>query len=179
RGEIVEIDHRGTSSGGTVTGALLRQEGDYVRAVWFNQPYMVQRLRQGQWVLMSGNVKRRGLVWELPHPRVQWLDAADDDRSAGKLVPVYRLCEGLKQRHVRRALEHAVAEHTGELEEIFSPEYLTRHHLLPLRQALPWLHFPENSEQLAAARRRFVYQELLMMQLALALKRAGQQRGQA
>ncbi len=179
RGEIVEVEHRGTSSGGTVTGALLRQEGDYVRAVWFNQPYMAQRLRQGQWVLFSGIVKRRGLVWELPHPRVQWLEATDDDKSAGKLVPVYRLCEGLKQRHVRRALEHAVAEYTGELEEIFPPEYLARHNLLPLRQALPQLHFPENTEQLDAARRRFVYQELLMMQLALALKRARQQRGQS
>ncbi len=172
RGEIVEVEHRGTSSGGTVTGALLRQEGDYVRAIWFNQPYMAQRLRQGQWVLFSGNVKRSGLVWELPHPRVQWLEAGDDDRAAVGLVPVYRLCEGLKQRHLRRALEHAVADYGRELEEIFSPDYLARHHLLPLPQALSQLHFPENAEQLDAARRRFVYQELLMMQLALALKRA-------
>jgi ATP-dependent DNA helicase RecG len=150
-----------------------------VRAIWFNQPYMAKQLRQGQMVLLSGGVKRRGLVWELAHPRVQWLDAAGDEDAAGKLVPVYRLCEGLKQRHIRRALEHAVADYAGELEEIFSPEYLAQHNLLPLRQALPQLHFPENAEQLAAARRRFVYQELLMMQLALALKRAQQRSGHA
>jgi ATP-dependent DNA helicase RecG len=179
RGEIVEVDHRPTSSGGTMTGALVRQDGDYVRAVWFNQPYMAKQLRQGQMVLLSGGVKRRGLMWELAHPRVQPLDLADDDQATGKLVPVYRLCEGLKQRHLRRALQHAVAEYSGELEEIFTADYLAQHNLLPLRQALPWLHFPENHEQLAAARRRFVYQELLMMQLALALKRAQQRSGQA
>jgi ATP-dependent DNA helicase RecG len=40
-----------------------------------------------------------------------------------------------------------------------------------LRTALPELHFPTCRENLAQARRRFVYQELLVLQLALALKR--------
>jgi ATP-dependent DNA helicase RecG len=68
---------------------------------------------------------------------------------------------------VRRALDNCLEQ----LEEVFPADFLERHDLWPLVAALPRLHFPSSREELARARRRFIYQELFILQLALALKR--------
>ena len=56
----------------------------------------------------------------------------------------------------------------------FPADYLAAHHLWPLRQALPKIHFPADQASLDRARRRLVYQELFILQLALAVKRQRQ-----
>ena len=179
RGQVVEVDQRTSEGGRIVTGVLLNQGNDHLRAVWFNQPYMTPKFRHGQCVLLSGVAKQWGLMWEMTHPAVQWLDEAADEPARGKMLPVYPLCEGLKQRHVRRAVENALAEYVNDLDEVFPAEFLEQHKLLPLRQALPQLHFPESAEHLEQARRRFVYQELLLLQLGLALRRMRQRQGRS
>src|ERR1700750_3059499 len=40
RGEVVEIDSRSTGFGKAIVGVLVKQEGEYLRAMWFNQPFM-------------------------------------------------------------------------------------------------------------------------------------------
>jgi ATP-dependent DNA helicase RecG len=62
-------------------------------------------------------------------------------------------------------------EYTSLIEEVFPAEYLASHNLWPIEQALPRIHFPESHAALEQARRRFVYQELFILQLALALRR--------
>ena len=64
------------------------------------------------------------------------------------------------------------------MDEVFPAEYLQAHDLWPLRRALPEVHFPSDREGLERARRRLVYQELFILQLALALKRRQQQQQQ-
>ncbi|MBI1899604.1 MAG: ATP-dependent DNA helicase RecG [Planctomycetia bacterium] len=171
-GAVEEIDHRLTSNGGSVTGVLIRDETDCLRAIWFNQGFMRDKFKPGQRVLVSGKVKREGLVWEMAHPKVRYLQ--EDQQPKGQIVPVYRLCEGLRQLDVRRAVKSALQLAHG-LEEAFPADYLAKKRLLPIDQAIRLVHFPETQEQLADARRRFVYQELFVLQLALALRRQTQQ----
>lgn len=167
-GTVEDIDQRTTSSG-TITGVLIRQGEQHVRGVWFNQAYLRQKFRIGQLVVFSGKVQARGLAWEMAHPRIQWLQ--DGEQVSGEILPIYPLCDGLKQEHVRRAMRHALETYLEDLEEVFPAEYLQTHQLWPLRQALPQVHFPSSMEDLQLARRRFIYQELLVMQLGLALRR--------
>jgi ATP-dependent DNA helicase RecG len=97
-----------------------------------------------------------------------------EEAPTGSILPVYPLTEGLQQWQIRRIVREAVDSYTGVLEEVFPAAYLESHDLWPLRQALPAIHFPESHDALRRARRRFVYQELLILQLALALKRQQQ-----
>src|SRR5690606_6745949 len=89
--------------------------------------------------------------------------------------PIYPMTEGLQQGTMRRAMEHLLPQAVELLDEVFPDEYLTEHQLLPLKQALPEVHFPTSQETLAAARRRFIYQELFILQLALAVRRRQQE----
>ncbi len=65
----------------------------------------------------------------------------------------------------------AIEQYVDLLEEAFTEQYLTEHQLLPIAAALREIHFPTNKENLQHARRRFIYQEMFVLQLAMALRR--------
>jgi ATP-dependent DNA helicase RecG len=173
RGVVDDIEVRVSQSGKTVLGVLIRSGTDYLRALWFNQPFMREKFSYGQKVAVSGKPKYEGLVWQMHHPRVDML-AQDDDEPAGKILPVYPLTEGLQQWQLRKIVRGALENYAEALDEVFPAEYLDAHRLWPIKKALPQIHFPDDRESLEHARRRFVYQELFVLQLALAVKRRQQ-----
>lgn len=176
RGEVVEVDAQSSGFGKSRVGVLVRAGNDYLRALWFNQPFMREKFAAGQHVMFSAKPRLRGGRWEMSHPRVTWLDGPDD-RPEMRLLPIYPLTDGLNQYQMRKMVAAAVEQYRGVLEEVFPPELLAEFDLLPLAAALPAIHSPENADQLAQARRRFVFQELFIMQLALVARRWQQQVG--
>lgn len=170
-GTVEEVDIRHSGAGRSILGVLVRQGPGYLRAVWFNQPYMIDKFKRGQKLLLAGKARMNGGRWEMPHPNVKWLDA-DEDPPAGELQPVYPLTDGLSQYHLRRLVAGALDALLDSIDEVFPQAFLQAHRLLPIREALPMLHFPRNQAQLEQARRRFVYQELFVLQLALAVRRS-------
>jgi len=170
RGVIEDIDQRNTSSGGCVLGVSVRCRGGHVRAIWFQSTLHAGATRLRSEGSAFGQAEVRGLVWQMTHPRVETLDA-EEDEPATKMLPVYPLTEGLLQWQMRRIMRGVLEQYVGVLEEVFPDEYLSAHDLWPLRQALPQVHFPGDQQSLDRARRRLVYQELFILQLALALRR--------
>jgi len=169
-GVVVEVDQRNTASGGTMLGALIRCGAGAVRALWFNMPFMLKRLPPGQQLLLAGKARWRSGIWEMVHPDVQWVES-EDASPGGKLIPVYPLTEGLRQPQIRKIVGGVVESLAEHLDEVFPPDYLAAHRLAPIREAVEQMHNPGSPEQLVHARRRLVYQELLVMQLALAIRR--------
>src|SRR4051812_5397171 len=122
RGEVVEVDARSSGFGKSVVGVLVKQGHEYLRAIWFNQPFMRDKFREGQHLLLSATPRFRGGRWEMPHPRVTWLDGAEDQPEM-RLLPLYPLTEGLTQYQVRRMVANALENFGHVLEEVF-PEAL-------------------------------------------------------
>ena len=170
-GTVEETDVRNSGLGKSVIGALIRQGNDYLRAVWFNQPHMQRRLITGQQVMLSGQARRAGLRWEMVHPRVQSIEKRSSQQR-GEVWPVYPLTEGLKQSHIRHIVQEVVRTCTSAVREVLPEDFLDRHQLWPIHAALPQIHCPSDRASLDQARRRFVFQELLVLQLALAIRRS-------
>src|SRR4029078_12073632 len=102
----------------------------------------------------------------MPHPRVTWLDGADDQPEM-RLLPLYPLTEGLTHYQVRRMFASALENFGQVLEEVFPAPLLKQYDLMPLAEALPAIHSPQDAEQAERARRRVVFQELFILQLAV------------
>lgn len=145
----------------------------HLRGLWFNQPFMQEKFKVGQRVVFSGKPKLQGLVWQMSHPKVDFL-GDDDEAPKGRIVPVYPLTEGILQWQMRKIVAEAVAAFGNLLEEIFSEDYRQAHDLWPLDRAIRQIHAPDGADELAGARRRLAYQELFLLGLALALKRRQQ-----
>ena len=108
---------------------------EYLRAMWFNQPFMRDKFKAGQHVLLSAKPRFRGGRWEMPHPRVTWLDG-EEDQPEMRLLPLYPLTEGLSQYQMRRMVATAVERFGPVLEEVFPEAMLAELDLMPLAEAL-------------------------------------------
>ena len=178
-GTVEEIDLRDTGTGRSIVGVLVRQQYDYLRAVWFNQPFVAKQFQRGQRILLTGTARLRGFRWEMHHPRVEKLDG--DEVPGGGLQPIYRLTEGIAQYQMRELVRETVERFKDQVADVFDPTLRDRLGLLAISAALEQIHRPDDHEKLRQARHRFVYQELFTMQLALGLQRsaAGKVRGVA
>lgn len=169
-GIIEDVDVRTTASGKSLLGILVRDGVHYLRCVWFNQPWMRAKLPIGSRVLVSGEIRGTHLRWEIVHPNVEIL-SNDEDVPAGRILPVYPLTEGLHQSHMRRITAKAVEAFGHLVEDVFPEDFLNTHGLWPIHKALVQVHQPTDHASLEQARRRFIYQELLVLQLALAIRK--------
>ncbi len=170
-GTIEETDCRNTGLGRSIAAILIRQDDQYLRCLWFNQAYLQNKFRVGQRILVAGQPRRAGFRWEMLHPQTTPL-ANDETPPRGEILPIYPLTAGINQPQMRRIIRSVVETHAKVLEEVFPEDFLEQHQLSPIHVALPQIHAPTDGLSLDQARRRFIYQELLVMQLALAIRRA-------
>lgn len=191
-GQIVDMDQRVSFEGRSSVGVLLAIDGGgYVRCVWYNQPFRRQQFLMGMRVIATGIAKSTGISFEMRHPETTIL-AADQPLPEAKPIPVYPLTDGLQQRHVSSAVA-AVLEHLTDAIDEALPESIRQSANLPvdfvasenlsgseaksfppllgIAQALRSIHQPKTVEEANEARHRFIFQELFVYQLALAMRR--------
>ena len=154
------------------TQAVLGDETGNVRAVWFNNPWLASRLKQGSRVSISGkvNVFRGSLVFQGPECEV--LDEDDDLLHTGRLVPVYPSTQGMSQRVLRTLVRRALDDCISQIDEFLPEEVLHRAGLVGLRNAIQQMHYPDDWESYQHARRRLAFDELFLLQLSVLLRRA-------
>ncbi len=170
RGEIVEIEGKTLSNGRTAVSVVISDESQCLEGLWFNQPYTASRFRFGQYVAFSGKPRRYQGHWQMVNPRVQALETGGDS-PAGGILPIYPLTEDLRQDQLRPIIRQAVTHYAGFVQDVLPPDLVHKHGWPPPRQALQRIHSPETIKEAAAALRRFIYEEFLLLQVGLALRR--------
>ena len=150
------------------------ENGAVLQLTFFNNRFV------GNLLKMGGDYVFRGkLAIEYGKPAMTSPDFRPYDPEGG-LVPVYPQTEGLTTRVISNTVRSALELVNDGIPDTL-PERLTVTYRLPsLREALWGVHFPKNNEELTAARRRLIFEELLVLQLGLLrLKRRPKQQGSA
>lgn len=170
-GTVCDIDES-SASGRHVVYVLIKQpDQSYLRAVWFEQPFIRRSFTLGRLVQFRGKVRRFGGRYQMVHPSVVTIDADQEGVSASGLLPVYPLTKGIGQEQMRRIIASVVDEFAELVEESLPDSLRTELRLLEIQAAIHQIHHPRSQEEVDAARRRFVFQELFILQLALAMRR--------
>src|SRR3954470_6476697 len=160
-------------------GRLTLQEATVVdptgpmKAVWFNQPWLVDKLPAGTSVVLHGryNGPRRGLT-------VKEYEIAPEATAAHStgVVPVYRATEHLGSNKIREMVWNARDAIRNVIEPL--PTWLRLAERLPDRAAaVDAIHFPEDEEEEPAARRRLAFEELFLFELTVAARRRARDEG--
>jgi ATP-dependent DNA helicase RecG len=141
-------------------------------AVWFNQPWIARQLGEGAGVVLHGKLRRRGEFWVTEHePFGDGLAV----RSVG-LVPVHPATEGISAAKLRELMWDARPLMAAVVEPL--PARLRVEERLPDRPAaLTAAHFPETEDEEQGARRRLAFEELFLLQLAVAGRRRARREG--
>jgi ATP-dependent DNA helicase RecG len=170
-GEIVEIDSRDLSHGGFVVSVVLSDGGPTcLEGVWFNQAGAARRFRYGQRVSFSGKPRWYRDRWQMNTPRVQ-VAGGTATGMGPSVVPIYPLTEDLRPETLRPLIGKALDRYGKAVVDILPPALRRQHGWPPVAEALRTVHFPTSMTTATDSRRRFVYEEFLVLQLALALRR--------
>lgn len=170
-GVVADIDQTISGSGKHILYILIRQGNQFLRAIWFNQSFMLKRFQAGQRVVFRGKVKLSGGRFQMSHPKVVWLDTDQSEGGATGLSPIYRLTDGISQRQIRSIVGSAVEQFTDLVQEAFPQELRDQSEVCDIASAIRQIHAPKSQSEVDVARNRLVYQELFVLQLALAIRR--------
>jgi ATP-dependent DNA helicase RecG len=136
-------------------------------AVWFGQPWIARQLSEGARVLLHGRLRQRNQFWVDEHELVTSSDAGIHTLG---LVPVHRAAEGISPARLRGLVWEAYDRMRHVVEPL--PSALRIAERLPDRSAaLAAVHFPDDEDEELEARRRLAFEELLLLQLAVAGRR--------
>jgi len=167
----------------TIFEAEVEDASGTIRAVWYNRRYLVAAFKPGRRVVLFGKtvVNRYGRT-VLENPDYEFLDEEDTQGiHTGRIVPVYRKLADLTPRMLRQLLYRALADlEVDTLVPRVPAAIAGRHDLMPRIEALRAVHFPgpdadlaELHERRTTAHRTLAFEEIFLVQLALATRRDG------
>lgn len=142
--------------------------------IWFNAPYVRDRIQPGAIVRLTGKVGEFGGLPQLVNPKVDLLDesAAPADESApARLEPVYPASAELSSAAIAKLIRANLSALLPLVEEWLPESLRSRRRLGPRRESIEHMHRPTIEADVQAARRRLAYDELLALQLAVQVSR--------
>lgn len=144
------------------TGALV--------GVWFNQPWVQQRFAIGDAVAFAGKVELDFGLKQIKAPFVEKLGDKAEAPAPARVLPVHRATEGLSTGWLRRLIAAAVDDF-ADVPDHLPAAFRQKHTLVPISAALRDVHFPRTMADAGSARNRLAYDELLALQLYMAMRR--------
>jgi ATP-dependent DNA helicase RecG len=169
--EVRRISSRRARGRLTIQQATVVDETGPMKAVWFNQPWLVDRLPAGTRLVLHGRYGGAGRGLAVKEHEVA-PDAAAT-HSTG-VVPVYRATENLPSTRIRELVWNARAAIREVVEPL--PTWLRLVERLPDRAAaVDAIHFPADEDEEPEARRRLAFEELFLLELSLAARKRARQ----
>ena len=153
-----------TRRGFSLLTCVAEDDSGSISLVWFNQPFLEKKLRPGRELRAWGRSERR---WDRLSFLVQEYQLAGENGDWEGLVPVYPLTAGLSNRALQAAVKAAWQRAGAYVRDVVPRQLTERRGLLPRREAVRLLHFPEEPEQVDQARRSMAYEELLELSLVM------------
>jgi len=177
-----------------ITEAKINDESGGIRAVWFNQPYLINTLKKGDFVFLAGKmVSKNGKKYlsspayeKIPGFALRNLDEGRlrlnstnrplqnsenlnfDSTHTGRIIPVYPETEGISSRWLRFIIKPLLTKIKDKIPETLPKnEVLKKHELLPIKEAIWQIHFPDTLKKAELAKKRFVFEELFDLSLAI------------
>lgn len=139
----------------------------------FRQPWLLESLNPGMRIAVAGKLEFNFGFKRMTNP---YLEELGDRAGEGMIIPVHPATEKITPAWMRRIVENALCQVRGAYDPL-PLELRSKYRLMSRSHALDCIHFPQSMNDVAQARRRLAYEELLMLQLHLITKGRERSRG--
>ena len=169
QGEIIEIETTKSLYGRmAVTKAVVQDRTAQINVIWFNQPYLEKSLRENDFICLAGkiNLGKEGIYFNSPaFERINEIGENEELTHTGRIVPVYAETRGVTSRWLRYIIKPLLYRFCEQIKESLPEEIIKKYKFLPIQEAVWQLHFPNSFEHADAAKARFSFEELFLIQL--------------
>ena len=140
---------------------------DYMNVTFFNNKYVKNQLKEDEEYLFFGKVTidkygAKGML----SPRFE------KSLEKQRIRPIYKATSALSSKVIEKITEGALRETKGNLTEFIPQTVVDRYRLMPFEEAINTIHFPDSEKALSLAKRRLIFEELLLLQMGLLSERA-------
>jgi len=176
QGEITEIESINTPRKFmNIIQITVQDNSGEIKAMWFNQPYLLKSLKQGQFICLAGKVAlhKEGIYLSNPiHEFISEYTENNELTHTGRIIPIYPETRGITSRWLRYIIKPILVILQSQVPESLPSEIIKKHKFLPIEEALWQVHFPESFEFADAAKARFSFEELFLIQLSVLKEKA-------
>ncbi len=154
----------------TLTEIRLVDENDTpLKAVWFNQPFILESFKVNTAIRLSGKLDLDGKIFTMANPSFE--KVTREKTNTGCLVPIYRETTGITSKWIRWQIK-LLLPYVEQLIDPLPKKLLKKYKLYHLKRAILQIHFPSSEEKLKIAQKRLAFEEMLLVQLrALQIKK--------
>ncbi|MGH7241828.1 MAG: ATP-dependent DNA helicase RecG [Phycisphaerales bacterium] len=153
--------------------AALMDNGRRLDLVWFNALYLRDKIKPGVRLRVQGKATRFGPGLQIANPKFEILqDESEPAQASSRIRPVYSAIERIKSQAIEKAIDSVLDLALPLLKDHLPAALLESREFPTLPRAYELIHRPQNDGDPEAGRRRLAYDELLLLQLGVQMKRA-------
>jgi ATP-dependent DNA helicase RecG len=145
-----------------------------IKVIWFSQPYIAKLFSENSLVRVEGKVSERKGELYLSNPKIEKVNYIPEGTSESlfpeadsrNLSPVYGESRGLSSNWIYHSIQRIFK--IGILQKLEDPipeAILKKYNLPSIKTSFIWIHNPKKKEDAEAARKRFAFEEMLLIQL--------------
>jgi ATP-dependent DNA helicase RecG len=160
--------------------AILDDGSGTIMLVWFNQPWLSERIKRGDQIAIYGQprLKNSGRL-QIESPDFEKIDEEGEGEEEGNIVPIYSTVSNIPPRTMRQIVGQALGA-LSQIKDPMPPELQQELGLIDLQTAIAQIHRPTELDTEFLSRRspahlRIILQEFFTFQLALRVRRASEE----
>ena len=152
--------------------AMIADDSGLLEVIWFNAGYLRDQLHPGMTIRVHGKIGLYQHRRQMVNPKWKRLEKPDQEPASDeRLHPIYPATENLSTARIERLIHDLLPRLLEQIDDPLPAEMMGRYNMPELRDAFRMAHQPQDEQETAAARRRLAFNELLLLQLGIALKR--------
>ncbi len=170
-----------------IARAILNDGTGQISLVWFHQPFIANILKEGSTVTISGKAQSNKNGYYLANPTYSLTPTSKRSFDVNNIAisnhsSVYPETKGLSSRwfqfNIQKILKKIIIKNPEELEDFIPKNILKQYKLPSLKNALLYIHTPKETKNAEAARKRFSFEEIFLLQLSRLQKKIKHQKKQ-
>ncbi|MDI6717814.1 MAG: ATP-dependent DNA helicase RecG [Patescibacteria group bacterium] len=147
--------------------ALVSDDSGSIKAVWFNQKFLLTVLKRGRLINLAGKVAeghRGGLILSNPAHELITAISKIETKHTGRLVPIYPETRGMTSKAFRYLIK-PILNQLEKIKDSIPDEILKTGGILEINEALNKIHFPKKINDVELAKKRFAFEDIFYLQL--------------
>lgn len=148
-----------------IVEAIIGDGTGNLRLSWFNQPWLANRLREGQQISVSGRIEQ--YLGRLVMNQPDWEAVEVEHLHTNRIVPIYPLTGRITQKWLRGIVNQVATWWAPAVVDPLPEAVRSSGQLMSLGNALLQVHFPESQAKLKAARERLAFDEIFFLQMGV------------
>jgi ATP-dependent DNA helicase RecG len=197
QGEILDVKNIRTFRKRMIlTRATITDGTGKLKVIWFNQPYLINTFKKGEYLCLAGRIVKKDSAKYLSNPAYEKipsfaLQGPDQEKfrltvesepenlsvlnsdltHTGRLIPVYPETEGLSSRWLRFIVKPLLINLKDKILDTLPEKIKEKYNFLPFEKAIWQIHFPDSLKLAEEAKKRFAFEELFILSLFILRER--------